>query len=128
MANIERLTKLAEHLETGKLGHKIFDFSTYNANRNGDDMGTARCGTAGCAIGECPIVFPDEWKFDKLGGIVLRSGDDHTVFFDITDEQYDHLFLPNDQDCETYGGEELGKDATRYQVAANIRAFIERVK
>lgn len=52
----KRLRKLADHLMHGKLGHKRFDFNEYNLPSEGfDEKG---CGTAGCAIGECPIVFP----------------------------------------------------------------------
>jgi hypothetical protein len=56
-----RLLKLAKHLEQGKLGHKIFNMRVWNAgtfDKNG-------CGTAGCAIGECPIVFPRLWIFRR---------------------------------------------------------------
>lgn len=54
-----RLLKLAEHLERGKLGHKTFDMGTLNSGPR-DKKG---CGTSGCAIGECPIVFPKYWRF-----------------------------------------------------------------
>jgi hypothetical protein len=61
----KRLLQLAEHLETGQLGHKDFTMRDWN-NGPYDEKG---CGTAGCAIGECPIVFPKEWEFaSQYGG------------------------------------------------------------
>ncbi len=50
--NKERLLALADHLERGKLGHEKFDFGCYN------NTDSNVCGTAGCGIGECPILFP----------------------------------------------------------------------
>lgn len=43
----DRLLKIAEHLEAGKLGHKKFDFRYFN-NGAKDARG---CGTSGCAVG-----------------------------------------------------------------------------
>lgn len=60
--NKERLLKLAEHLEVGELGHEVFDFTVYGG-----------CGFAGCALGECPTVFPDDWAFRGLTPM-LRDG------------------------------------------------------
>lgn len=127
--NKKRLLKLADHLEKGKLGHKRFDFSQYN------NVLKPECGTAGCAIGECPIVFPSNWKFDERGAPVLKrfrranpvfqtinSGE---IFFDLDDNEFAHLFTPEQQLPDTYGGKILTSKATRKQVAANIRAFVE---
>ncbi len=119
----ERLLKLATHLESGKLGHEVFDFSEYN------NVCKPICGTAGCAIGECPIVFPDEWKF-SLSGLPLfndygpRGG--AKSFFEINDEEADCLFFPMSPDAIRRTSSILPMDATAAQVAANIRAFVER--
>ena len=59
------LLELARHLDDGKLGHKIFDFAQYNSGNQ------AKCGTAGCAIGELPILYPDKWKFEPKYSEVL---------------------------------------------------------
>jgi len=128
---IERLETLANHLENGQLGHRVFDFSTYNS------ADVAKCGTAGCAIGECPIVFTQEWKWNDLGLPQLRySGgsnginvqDNAEAFFDLTPGEYLHLFYPGAQVPSVYGGRFLGVRATRYEVAANIRAFISKTE
>lgn len=60
-----RLLKLAAHLEKGKLGHKVFAFAYINANARGLELKRNGCGTMGCAIGECPIAFPNDWRFHK---------------------------------------------------------------
>lgn len=130
----DRLLKLAKHLETGKLGHKEFNFSTLNFGK-GAEKG---CGTAGCALGECPIVFPRQWsfvgqgvgevskpclkKFKSEGSSFLSA----VEFFDIDEDEADHLFQPGTQYPNVWGGKELNHHATRKQVAANIRAFVAR--
>jgi len=137
---VGRLLKLAEHLERGKLGHSVFDFDVMCVQR--------KCGTAGCAIGECPWAFPDEWelveiysswdngpplldpqlKRDSLGD----GWDDAKEFFGLTDEQARSLFMPDHAEGDfgsyrRYNGIRLGKDATPKQVAANIRAFVDMI-
>ena len=122
---MKNLEKLAEHLERGQLGHKVFDFSTYNSNGE-SSIYAPECGTNGCAIGECPILFPEDWKFDGYGMPILLNGSIRD-FFGIDPEQYRHLFIPYEQQPEKFGGKILDGSATRYEVAANIRAFIERL-
>ncbi len=124
--NAERLLKLADHLENGKLGHEVFDFGQYNAG----DMNKNGCGTNGCAIGECPIVFPEDWEFRGLVPKLIAmptwdATDSGQFYFDITLDQYKHLFIPECQ-IEEYGGIELYENATKEQVAANIREFVKR--
>ena len=75
-----RLKKLADHLQTGKLGHDVFNINVYNENpvptpiENSPDSDYIPsteadyhegCAVMGSAIGECPIVFPAEWVFAK---------------------------------------------------------------
>jgi hypothetical protein len=71
--NKERLSKLVDHLFYEKLIHKEFTLKVFNSNCpddyhyfNEDNI----CGTYGCAIGELPFVFPDEFSFDKTGTVV----------------------------------------------------------
>ncbi len=127
-----RLLKLAEHLESGKLGHKKFDFSTLNTT---DDFTIPRgvCGTLGCAIGECPIAFPMLWRFNPESGTpeLLNGTEDFEAaetFFGISMLQGEHLFCPNQQETSAYGGRVLGDHATAQQVAANIRAFVKKME
>lgn len=116
--NTERLLKLADHLLHGQLGHKVFDFGQYN------DCTEARCGTAGCAIGECPIVWPNEWEFnDKGGANLVKSGytnpiDSGAEWFDLSVKEYSLLFLPG------IGKYRVSSNATRYEVAQNIIDFV----
>lgn len=123
--NKERLLQLAEHLEHGKLGHKVFDFSQYNNSIENT------CGTMGCAIGECPIIWPNDWKFSIFGTPRMSTKPMETLaatreWFDIDDESRLHLFTPFNQLVHIYGGESLDGEATKEQVAANIRAFVEK--
>lgn len=113
--NRERLLKLADHLEFGVLGHPIFNFSRLNEGPvvNEENL----CKTSGCAIGECPIAFPEDWEFKSTLSLgyevipVLKNYNeiDPSVsiafksaqrFFDITDRESEILFLPSDYDDE----------------------------
>ncbi len=130
--NKERLIQMAEHLESGKLGHEVFDFSTVN------DIFLPKCGTAGCAIGELPIIWPNNWKWSISGSISfidkhyddLDECVDECVgeWFDLDEFMVYHLFYPENQKVRVFGGVELTESATRYDVAANIRAFITKME
>ncbi len=135
--NKERLLKLADHLEHGKLGHKVFDFGVINEFREkevvkGGGFTGSACRTVGCALGECPIVWPDEWEFNgpfvNLKGSDACSFQSARLFFELGEDfefaEY-HLFFSDSQE-QRYGGEFLHRNATKEQVAANIRAFVEK--
>jgi hypothetical protein len=125
-----RLNILAEHLEDGKLAHDAFDFSVYHFNPVEVEP-SSTCGTVGCALGECPGLFPKDWYFS--GPVPRLTGTEYlgaytsaSIYFGISYEAAQHLFSPNDQKPALYGGKILGPDATRYEVAENIREFIKR--
>lgn len=147
--NAKRLIKLATHLEKGKLGHKKFDFTTYNSGEIYDKENKG-CGTSGCAIGECPIVFPNEWSFNKrfgfnpvLNGTRIKGGfagdyqkqgssDSGMKFFGLSYEEYKLLFIPvftvNDRDLVNINGTKLNQllDISRRKtVAKQIRKFVK---
>ncbi len=131
-----RLLKLAKHLENGKLGHEKFDFREYNMSRNNIPVPN-KCGYMGCAIGECPIAFPNEWKFGNYGPILISKNDlelntfnNSLIFFNIINKEFIHLFIPshenlNNQYIDLYGGKVLFGDATKEEVASNIREFVK---
>lgn len=156
MANVERLLKLAEHLKSGKLGHEIFNFSTYNSSEyldsfkpptnKYDDPRLKHCSTCGCAIGECPFVF-EEWLFDEFSMPVIakysdlpksidddwKSSSDAThlsgmEFFEIDKREFSQLFMPCGQYPLIYGGIDLNSKSTPMEVAQNIIIFCERQK
>jgi hypothetical protein len=121
--NKERLLKLADHLEFGVLGHSIFDFSYLNLGKvNPKNL----CATNGCAIGECPIAFPEDWEFRQiwqgteplpiLKGIKLDIDSNASLafksaqeFFDLTIGESDILFLPSDwQNKDDRNDEDIG--------------------
>jgi hypothetical protein len=138
----KRLLKLAAHLENGKLGHKKFNFAVFNGHmekgilKQADENG---CATLGCAIGECPFVFPRLWEwsngFPKLKQTngerwsCVGNGEtfsDVEAFFDLFHSEARHLFMPHRQHPGLYGGVILNVRATRKQVASNIRAFVAK--
>ena len=130
--NKEGLLLLADHLDYGKLGHEKFDFRQYN------NVVGPKCGTAGCAIGECPIVWPYYWEWSNNGLPVLNGSDRVSIprninkngvifhvmrWFDINLEQSNYLFVPDSGQCYIHGSV-LPPTATRYEVAAHIRKFV----
>lgn len=123
----KRLLKLADHLESGKLGHKKFYFGAYNRDRYLDDPKPYSCGYMGCAIGECPIVFPRDWQFNAAAEPGLRNGGVHELyaaqdFFSIERDEASALFMPDWKRWWT--DSTLPVSATRKQVARSIRQFV----
>lgn len=124
--NAERLLKLADHLESGKLGHDNFSLNVVH-----EEKFSSYCGTVGCAMGEMPFVFPDDFEFAYLNkfcaGIVRAKCQDNArwwrdvnSFFDITSASQDYLFYPS-----AYAA---GFATTATEVAARIREFVESNK
>jgi hypothetical protein len=134
--NKERLLKLAEHLDKGKLGHKRFDFKTFNNDvapshakkKAGKYIGAHGCGTNGCAIGECPFAFPEHWSIQedghtKLEGCYYGGFQGAMKFFDLDWDDTTFLFMPAYNADELAEGK-LSTRAGRHQVAAHIRKFV----
>jgi len=83
------------------------------------------CGSVGCAIGEARLRWP---------GLFHRSIDayleDACEVFGLTQAEANRLFTPvmGSDTPKDYCGAVLPPDATRYQVAAEIRKFLEEQK
>jgi len=128
---IKRLEKLATHLESGKLGHRKFDFNVINVDKDNPEEPTYNvCGTNGCAMGELPILHPKSWMFDNVKGVervhpVVPWHAQIENWYGIDDPEANHLFCPEDQNTKQYGGANLSKTASRKSVASNIRAFLK---
>jgi hypothetical protein len=123
-----RLLKLADHIvDRTKRGHKKFDFSTVT------DSISNTCGTAGCAMGECPIAFPKSFKFVTGGLVRLKRNSnqwlekDIAQFFGLSGSQVNHLFYPGLQQTTLYGGKPLNMASKAAQVRKNILAFLEKI-
>ena len=119
---IARLTKLANHLLTGKLYHDVFDITCYSSK---DILGL---GTRGCAIGECPKVFPEDWKFNRDQRPTLRDkkfefypiDQQACYYFKLNDVEFNYLFIPTNSTHSV--------DITKDEVALYILEFIESKK
>lgn len=141
---LKRLTRLANHLKNGKMGHKIFDITHYHL--------VTRCESVGCALGECPAVF-NEWRFTTLPTMagprdipVLKTLDhrwnDTPVktsaekFFHISHDEVEHIFFANCQlpkfnwrdeltnEFQDQVTNELQDNATKEEVANNMLSFV----
>jgi hypothetical protein len=141
MPNLKRLRKLAKHIVSPKRGHAEFDFARFN------NMPHA-CGTAGCAIGELPVLWPGTFAF--TGTCITRKGwgmpphgtppgtppgpphgTPHVAeinplvgdWFDIPELDVLRLFHPGYIRHWMPGSEPLGPDATAEQVSESILAY-----
>jgi hypothetical protein len=128
-SRIDRLEKLAAHLEAGcPGGHETFTFWLYSS------AGRPGCGTSGCAAGELPFLFPDDWKFHDwdIPALVDRDADTfdslRSFFGFEEDNQVRCLFYGGCERIQYGAAQRQPENATRDQVAANIRAFIEWAK
>ena len=108
------LRQLAAHLRGDKLHHDRFDFGTFSGTLvRGSGFGRV-CETLGCALGECPAVFPDSWGFlprddeweDRAhpqiyprlkGNPGLSPGQGAQKFFGISHHMVGHLFHARSQ-------------------------------
>lgn len=126
----KRLLKLARHLTSGKLGHKRFDFTVYN-EKGPVPYQLNGCGTAGCALGECPFAFPRHWHFRPLTfgiypnliGSKGMPSDDAEIFFGITNTEVQQLFISLTS-RHPWAKSHLADEATAETVADSIRTFV----
>lgn len=116
----QRLAALAKHLETGPLKLGSFDFSRIGPQLK-DCTHTPTCGTMGCAIGELRNISP---AFEGIYQKHWVPSEAAAAYFGIEISESQHLFFPQSQNVTKYGGKELTHSATRYEVAAGIRAFM----
>jgi len=135
----KRLAKLAKYLEDHDFSDPecTFGFATVTDNVSPKHP----CGTSACAMGLMPLVDPDEWYYSfsespLIGQLLpyvrlLNSKLDcidmcAKSYFGISYKELWHLFYPNRQRTEKYGGKQLDNYATADEVAHNIRQFLKR--
>lgn len=141
--DFERLAQIVEHLVSGQLMHKEFNFAVLNSSDPIDDSG---CGSNGCAIGEFPAIWPNDWRFIKeyspykdnspgvfytpglLDEYLSYHGVSHNVllWLSLTKDQAEYLFYPACNNGFPKPGtvNQMPGNATRYEVTARIRKFI----
>ena len=133
--DFDLLQRLADHLKNGELLHDNFNFRYYNllegvTSKIYNGVEISNCGTAGCAIGELPAVDHNRFSFKRgyvWDMITSKAVDFESNPFNLSENEYDHLFLPNNQK-PYFGGSLLGDTATKEQVANNIQIFIDKFK
>ncbi len=132
----KRLSKLANALEKGVKAKKYkFNMGAWVGKRNSTAATKHDCGTAGCAIGYCPIVFPSlaKYHFDEdMQDWEIRfrdsrgSGstiDEAADFFGLRYQEARNLFFSTSYSDDT--GE---LDSSRVKVKDVVARIRERVK
>jgi hypothetical protein len=117
-AGIANLRELAENLRTRQHAHDRFDFAYYNIGYDAEEG--RLCGTAGCAVGDLPLLRPDAFEFHPNApamitlrtDLLARAQDweaEHSIGFEgntvlsvmwwfrISREMFTHLFIPLEQ-------------------------------
>jgi len=126
-----RLKKLANYLEK-KVKPKYFHLPEFYSDINNDydwsgididadlckDIG---CGTAACALGYCPLVFPKDWAV-LAGGPRLKSSNFLSPFS--CAEQYFNISMDDVWELFDKQGYNYG-EPTAKQVASKIRKLIK---
>jgi hypothetical protein len=83
--------------------------------------------------GEAPIIWPDTFAYGTYNIIDCINdtieydieNPSRMVFLGLKDDEDEHLFYPDSQTLAMYGGQPLDENATREEVAYNIREFIK---
>lgn len=138
----DRLLELAAHLKSDRRGHKFFDFTIFSAGQR--DPERHGCGSAGCAFGELPVVWPDHWDFGRtwgatnpmLYGVRLKSSDwpyanslsahaGTSEWFELSEDEVFALFYADRRLREASPIEPLSYDATAEEVADRFIAFVK---
>lgn len=129
----DRLRALADHLENHPLHFKE------NNQMNGILLGEPGYDTKKSELIVYPIyelihLFPDEWGIDEEGfPCWIEDSDMNPVssvvkFFGINLKVLRHLFIPDQQHIDAYGGKRIKQDATPQQIAFNIYELIGQEK
>ena len=133
MKKYEKLKMLLQHLETGKMLHENFNFNMFNNIniKKSKIRNVLNCGTCGCALGEMPILDKD-FKFDAKGNLKFKKQlisfyfcENVLEYFELAFIEFIHLFYPNQQKTDWYGGKDLSKISTKSEVINNIKEFLK---
>ncbi len=97
----KRLTKLADELAARVKAKKYqFCMATWVGDDPKTDSTEVHCGTAGCAIGLCPAIWPKHWRYvTTMTGYTAQASDgaadnygSASRFFGIKDSEAVRLF------------------------------------
>ncbi|KKN40323.1 hypothetical protein LCGC14_0734800 [marine sediment metagenome] len=138
----DRLLELAAHLKSDRRGHKFFDFTLFSAGQR--DPKRHECGTAGCAFGELPVVWPEAWEFGQARGAFnsnlysVRLKSHQRIFadsisarkgacewFDLSENEIHALFYANRELLVDSPIKSLDATATAEEVADRFIAFVK---
>lgn len=86
-------------------------------------------------INECAIIFPNDWKRHPTYGYAYYKGDElknpctsAMIYFQINYMMFKHLFVPQNQFTNYFGGTILNYNGTPAEVGYNIKSFIANYK
>lgn len=133
LTGLERLEQLAKFDPRTVKADYAFDFDEHNGSANPISYDENGCGTVGCKLGQCPLLW-GEWIYSENHFLpILKDTTFCTVdpieesamlWFSLTESEVLHLFYP---DCQnTNWSDLLVKTSTEEQVNAHILRFVEQ--
>ena len=107
-----------------------FWFGFYNVDKVGGKIrghNGPSCGTLQCMLGNAPLVWPEQWRFNErslpVTGYYRNPWSSAIEFFNISHNDYGFLFTPNNQ--YLYDRPNLGLNTTAKEVADNARWWVQ---
>lgn len=129
----ERLRLLAQHLMEGKLRTKaetiIDDTSVVETQEYIEELVPYYV----YPMKELPYMFAD-WKMDRdcspywVGDKNKTPVTSAMLYFDFCFDVFKHIFSPNEQNIEWFGGKVLSKTASPQEIAHNMLELLKRVE
>ena len=107
---------------------------TFNYTNGGKKNNGFDCGTAGCAMGELPLIWK-QFKYDEEDGHLYVVDSDGDIlenegvqeFFGLTFEEYMHIFdYSNDKGLVYEDSGTLYSSASRDEMIDNLKLFINK--
>lgn len=108
--NIQRLNQLCKFLRTipkSKFNYNCFISDIVDGIQRDGKLGDMDCGTNGCALGWCTVLWPESWVTVKdypvlISELIANSLPSTRIcamkFFDLTEDQCRNMFWPQNQD------------------------------
>lgn len=136
--HVKRFTELIAYLEQPDYP-KHFNFNHFKLEADElplSVIGTRpACSTSGCALGDCPTLFPKQWHFYQGVPALIGRGSAYmteayysaALFFGMTEMESDTLFKPGSGSIDVCGKRlfRMPLLSTRFDVAKNLKRYLK---
>lgn len=129
----ERLRKLARYLKSNNVRDIQFIIEDEPEYIDHGDYVEKQVSFYYQAIASAIFIFRKEWRIDDQGLVYWEKDPEKSplssafLFYGLTSEQFKHLFIPNYQRTQYYGGKTLGNCVHPREIGDNILEFLDRM-